>query len=114
MWIIGTVTLLVLAATVLAVALLEPEPEGSAVPAPPTIRDADDLRGLRIPLRFRGYDPGTVDALLAAAARELDARPPALREELEDGGGDGAGVLDGGPVADVGEDGDPADRDRPL
>lgn len=106
MWVIGSLVLVVLAATVLVATVIEPEPVDRAV-AVPDVVGPDDLRAALLPMRLRGYDPGSVDALLARAADVMAA----LGEELEDGGGDGAGVLDGGPVADVGEDGDTADGD---
>lgn len=64
------------------------------------------LRDPRIPLVWRGYDPGTVDALLARAARAL--------EEAEQGGSLVAeGTLPRFLAATFNEDDDPAPSPGP-
>lgn len=115
-WIVGAGAAVLALGVVVAALLLEgPAPRhhpgrpGRAVPTSRELRDA------RFRLRWRGYDPYEVDIVLAAAADALDALAAeagadaaeraqrrlrtarggsALGEELEDGGGDGSGVLD--------------------
>jgi hypothetical protein len=60
----------------------------------------DYLRQVRVPGHGRGYDRTAVDALLQRAAEALESalsapEPAASGEEVQDGGGDEAGGLDG-------------------
>ncbi len=110
LWVIAATAALVGLVVVVVTVLVEtvpvaPLPDASA-PLEVTPRE---LREARPPLAWRGYDPGTVDALLARAAATLEAAGSG--QELEDRGGDGPGRLDRGPVADVGEHLDAADGD---
>ena len=121
MWLAGGLAVLASAVVVVAVAFLE-DPDRAGAPTRRGTVTAHELRAPRLPVAWRGYDRGHVDALLARAARTLDeadrygdpgdptgpitrtgvdatagpAEPPSfLREELEDGGGDGTRGLDG-------------------
>lgn len=121
MWLAGGLAVLAAAVVVVAVAFLE-DPGRAGTPSRRGTVTADELRAPVLPVAWRGYSRGHVDALLARAARTLDeadryggtadtegpisrtgvettagpAEPPSfLREELEDGRGDGAGGLDG-------------------
>lgn len=90
-WILVTVTA-VAAIGVLALLVLR-EPLGAPRPVPPVGGPDDVRRGFR--LVWPGYDPAEVDAHLAAIAETWGGGREELREELEDGGGDGAGGLEG-------------------
>ncbi len=115
MWAIGAVAALLLAITVVVVAMLEPALPDDDVRRPARPVTGDDLRAASLRLRWRGYDPATVDVMLAQAADAVDAAraeaaatavdPPGVPptasstapsgEELEDAGTDGAGGLEG-------------------
>jgi hypothetical protein len=105
-WIIGTIAVLAGVAAVATAFLTEP-----ALPLapPPDVGpvDADALRTADLPVVRHGYDRHAVDVLLAGAAAtitDLEARVTAAEtgadrvvsgEELEDGGGDRPGSLEG-------------------
>ena len=108
MWIIGTIAVLAGVAAVAMALLTE-----TAMPVAPTPDArpvaADALRNADLPVVRTGYDRHAVDVLLAGAAAritELEAQvaagaaaprdgDPESGEELEDGGGDRPGSLDG-------------------
>lgn len=103
-WILVTVTA-VAAIGVLALLVLR-EPLGAPRPVPPVGGPDDVRRGFR--LVWPGYDPAEVDAHLAQIERTWSGEATSERserddrgggwdrsgEELEDGGGDGAGGLE--------------------
>lgn len=119
MWVIGSVAAVV-GLIVVVVAFVFDRP---TQPAPPTVLGPGlprpgELRSLRFPTTaWGGYDRRVVDAELAGLAERYEALylaagptvlaeaerrlasgdPPTAdsAEELEDGGGDGTGVLDG-------------------
>ncbi|HSK23425.1 MAG TPA: DivIVA domain-containing protein [Egicoccus sp.] len=96
-WILVTVTA-VAAIGVLALLVLR-EPLGEPRPVPPVAGPDDVRRGFR--LVWPGYDPAEVDAHLAQIERtwsggdDRGGGRDRLGEELEDGGGDGAGGFEG-------------------
>lgn len=107
MLVAATIAIAVGGLAVVAAVLTEP---AVAAPIPPTDAPVtpEDLRNPELPLAPRGYDVAAVDALLARAARTLedemrapsfapaeppDEADPASGEELQNGGGDGAGSL---------------------
>lgn len=118
MWVAAAAAAVVAGLVVLLAAFREPD--GRVPPSRHGTVTPDELRRATFPLTWRGYSPGHVDALLARAAASLeearqhtpsevsegtlpsflqdtfDEDEPARRsgEELEDGGGDGAGGLD--------------------
>ena len=136
MWLAAGLAAVLGGLAVVAAALIERDT--TVVPSRVGPVSPHDLRTVRFPIVWRGYDPGHVDALLARAAAALEdaqrygatgpaeggalpgfiartfdgdeepeeteapadpgpAEPapgPASGEELEDGGGDGAGSLD--------------------
>lgn len=98
-WLAAVVVMLAALATVVAVALSESEADPAPWDPPPPDQGPvtpASLRRADLPLVRRGYDPGRVDALLERAAQQLEASPTASSgEELEEGGGDLAGGLDG-------------------
>ena len=110
MWVIAGLAAVLLTVTVVVVAMLEPALPDDDVRRPARPVTGDDLRAVRLPLRWRGYDPATVDVMLAQAADAVDGARDAARaeadaaltaartassgEELEDAGADGAGGLD--------------------
>ena len=121
MWLAGGVAVVVAGLVVMALAFLEDESR-RALPSRRGTTTPDELRHPELPVAWRGYSRGHVDALLARAAATLDesrhygidhdgpegpitregversstsAAPPSfLREELEDRGSDGTGGLD--------------------
>lgn len=114
MWLVAGAAVVVGGLVVVAAALAEPDTRPVPVPSGPVT--PRDLRSVRFPIVWRGYDPGHVDAVLARAAAALEdaqrygaagptedgALPGFLArtfedgsgEELEDAGGDGPGGLD--------------------
>lgn len=70
MWLLGTVAIVLAGAGVVIAAMLE------HVAAPPVPRTGevtpDELRRHDLPVRWRGYDVGAVDALLGRAATTLE------------------------------------------
>lgn len=121
MWLAGGLAVVAACVVVVAVAFLEDD-RRTVTPVRRGHVSASELRRPRLPVAWRGYDRGHVDALLARAATTLEdverygqhptsegpisrtgvdvtpspATPPSfLREELEDRGGDDAGRLDG-------------------
>lgn len=115
-WTVVAVALAAAGAVVVWAVLRDVEVTAREVPAPPwDLPTPGQLRELRFPLRWEGYDPDVVDATLAAvidayeelyvaagpaavarataAVRARRQRPPTSGEELEDGGGHEARVL---------------------
>lgn len=115
MWVAAAAAAVVAGLVVLLAAFREPD--GRVPPSRHGTVTPDELRRATFPLTWRGYSPGHVDALLARAAASLEEarqhapsevsegtlpaflqdtfdEDPALGEELQDGGGDGAGGLD--------------------
>lgn len=118
MWLAGGLAVVVAGVLVVVLAFLEDE-RRRTVPSRRGTVTPEELRGADLPVTWRGYSRGHVDALLARAATTLEearhygvepegpitregvettsgpAEPPSfLREELEDRGGDDAGGLD--------------------
>lgn len=71
MWMTGGAAI-VLAAVVLVVATLAESDRWSVRPRRTGTVTAEELRGVQLPVAWRGYDRGHVDALLARAANTLD------------------------------------------
>lgn len=121
MWLAGGVAVVAAGVLVIALAFLEDESRRT-VPSRRGTTTPDELRHPDLPVTWRGYSRGHVDALLARAATTLEesrhygtepddprgpitregvertsapAAPPSfLREELEDRGSDDTGRLD--------------------
>ena len=121
MWVAGGLAVVLAGVLVMVVAFLEDD-ERRAVPSGRGTVTPDELRAASLPVTWRGYSRGHVEALLARVATTLEesrhygidpvettgpigrdgvettsgpAAPPSfLREELEDRGGDDAGSLD--------------------
>ena len=121
MWLAAGLATVAGGVLVVALAFLEDETR-RALPSSRGTVTAEELRAAELPVTWRGYSQGHVDALLARAATTLEdarhygldpdevtgpitregvettsgpAEPPSfLREELEDRGGDDTGRLD--------------------
>lgn len=121
MWLVGGLAVVVAGGLLVAMAFLEDEAR-RVVPSRRGTTTPAELRAPDLPIAWRGYSRGHVDALLARAATTLEdsrhygidpdevtgpigregvdrtrgpAEPPSfLREELEDRRGEGAGGLD--------------------
>lgn len=71
MWVAGGVAMVLTAAVLVAAALLEGD-RWSVRPRRTGTVTAEELREAHLPIAWRGYDRGHVDALLARAATTLD------------------------------------------
>ncbi len=71
MWVAGGAAIVLAAVALVAAALLEGD-RSSVRPRRTGTVTAEELRGADLPVAWRGYDRGHVDALLARAATTLD------------------------------------------
>ena len=70
MWLVAGAAVVLGGLVVVVAALVEPDPRPVPVPSGPVT--PRDLRSVRFPIVWRGYDPGHVDAVLARAAAALE------------------------------------------
>ena len=71
MWVAGGIAMVLTAAVLVAAALLEGD-RSAVRPRTTGTVTAEELRAAQLPIAWRGYDRGHVDALLARAATTLD------------------------------------------
>lgn len=95
MWLAGGLAVVAAGVVLVALAFLEDDSRRTPRPRRRGTITADELRSVELPVAWRGYDRGHVEALLARAARTLD--------EVRRYGEAGAGPVGVGDVVAQGE-----------